>query len=164
MPVPDRPVDPVIATARRRSRQRRRRLPSPSAAAVAAPHPAEAKPPAEKTAHLLPPPPPPRSAGSQSNLLDDNQISGLRAACDLLRIRPNTGPRSRRRCANVARMQLRGTKHAVGGKVNIDTNSPEVQKLIWAAMPLLMRLTDDQKGEVRKLARVIGLDQVASQI
>ena len=48
--------------------------------------------------------------------------------------------------------------------MNIDTNSPEVQKLIWAAMPLLMRLREDQKSEVRKLARVIGLEQVAAQI
>jgi hypothetical protein len=58
---------------------------------------------------------------------------------------------------------LRG-RRAVHGKVNIDVNSPEVQKLIYAAMPLLMRLREDQKGEVRKLARVIGLEQVASQI
>ena len=50
------------------------------------------------------------------------------------------------------------------GKMNIDINSPEVQKLIWAAMPLLMRLREDQKSEVRKLARVIGLEQVAAQI
>ena len=64
----------------------------------------------------------------------------------------------------MVRTQLRGGKHVAGGKVNIDTNSPEVQKLIWAAVPLLMRLTDDQKSEVRKLARVIGLEQVASQI
>ena len=55
-------------------------------------------------------------------------------------------------------------RNAVAGKVNIDTNAPEVQKLIWAAMPLLMRLREDQKSEVRKLARVIGLEQVASQI
>ena len=64
----------------------------------------------------------------------------------------------------MVRTQLRGTRHAVAGKVNIDTNAPEVQKLIWAAMPLLMRLREDQKSEVRKLARVIGLEQVASQI
>ena len=50
------------------------------------------------------------------------------------------------------------------GKVSIDINRPEVQKLIWAAMPLLMRLREDQKHEVRKLARVMGLEQVASQI
>ena len=51
-----------------------------------------------------------------------------------------------------------------GSKVNIDVNSPEVQKLIWAAMPLLMRLRAEQKSEVRKLARIMGLEQVASQI
>jgi hypothetical protein len=51
-----------------------------------------------------------------------------------------------------------------GHRVDIDVNSPEVQKLIWAAMPLLMRLREDQKSEVRKLARIIGLEQVASQI
>ena len=47
---------------------------------------------------------------------------------------------------------------------NIDINSPEVQRLTWAAMPLLMQLREDQKHEVRKFARTIGLDQVASQI
>jgi len=66
---------------------------------------------------------------------------------------------------DVARTQLRHTKVQMQtGRINIDVNSPEVQKLIWAAMPLLMRLREDQKGEVRKLARVIGLEQVASQI
>jgi hypothetical protein len=52
----------------------------------------------------------------------------------------------------------------VGTQLNIDVNSPVVRKLIWAAMPLLMRLRGDQKSEIRRLARVIGLDQVASQI
>jgi hypothetical protein len=55
-------------------------------------------------------------------------------------------------------------KPAPDGKVNIDVNSPEVQRLIWAAMPLLMRLREDQKREVRALARVIGMESVASQI
>jgi hypothetical protein len=59
---------------------------------------------------------------------------------------------------------LRGTKHSAGTQLNIDVNSPVVRKLIWAAMPLLMRLRGDQKSEIRRLARVIGLDQVASQI
>jgi hypothetical protein len=67
---------------------------------------------------------------------------------------------------DVARTQLHTAraKRARGGKASIDVNSPEVQKLIYAAMPLLKRLREDQKGEVRKLARVIGLEQVASQI
>jgi hypothetical protein len=64
----------------------------------------------------------------------------------------------------VARTQLHSAGHKRGRKVAIDVNSPEEQNLISAAMPLLMRLREDQKGEVRKLARVIGLEQVASQI
>jgi len=40
----------------------------------------------------------------------------------------------------------------------------EVQQLKSAAMPLLFQLREDQKREVRTLARLIGLEQVASQI
>jgi hypothetical protein len=46
----------------------------------------------------------------------------------------------------------------------IDPDSEEVQQLKSAAMPLLFQLREDQKDEVRKLARVIGLDKVASAI
>ena len=43
-------------------------------------------------------------------------------------------------------------------------NSPEVQRLIEAAMPLIQQLSDDQKREVRQLVRIIGLETVALQI
>jgi hypothetical protein len=46
----------------------------------------------------------------------------------------------------------------------IDPNCDEVQQLKSAAMPLLFQLRDDQKEEVRKLARLIGLEKVAQQI
>jgi len=46
----------------------------------------------------------------------------------------------------------------------IDPDSQEVQQLKSAAMPLLFQLRDDQKEEVRRLARIIGLDKVASAI
>jgi len=46
----------------------------------------------------------------------------------------------------------------------IDPDSEEVQQLKSAAMPLLFQLREDQKEEVRKLARIIGLDKVASAI
>ena len=48
--------------------------------------------------------------------------------------------------------------------VPIDPNCDEVQQLKSAAMPLLFQLRDDQKEEVRKLARIIGLEKVAQQI
>jgi ABC-type transporter Mla MlaB component len=50
------------------------------------------------------------------------------------------------------------------GNVPIDPDSQEVQQLKSAAMPLLFQLREDQKDEVRRLARVIGLDKVAAAI
>jgi hypothetical protein len=44
----------------------------------------------------------------------------------------------------------------------IDPTSPEVQELKSAALPLLMRLNDEQKHEVKMLAFVMGLETVAS--
>jgi type IV secretory pathway VirB10-like protein len=155
--VPDRPVDPVIA-ATPTIPAATPPPPEPKAAAVApsAPLP-HAKPAAEKTAHLPPP--------AQSNLLDDNQISGLKGRLRLTSDQVEYWPAVESALRDVVRTQLRGSvKPGHGVRPNIDVNSPEVQKLIWAAMPLLMRLREDQKSEVRKLARVIGLEQVASQI
>jgi hypothetical protein len=118
--------------------------------------------PHDKPKRLLPAPPP--AASVQSGLLDDGQINGLKGRLRLTEEQVEYWPAVEAALRDVVRTQLRGLRHAVAGKVNIDTNSPEVQKLIWAAMPLLMRLREDQKSEVRKLARVIGLEQVASQI
>ena len=46
----------------------------------------------------------------------------------------------------------------------IDPEAEEVQQLKSAAMPLLFQLREDQKREVRTLARIIGLEKVASMI
>lgn len=49
------------------------------------------------------------------------------------------------------------------GAAYIDPTSPEVEELKSVALPLLMRLNDEQKREVRMLAFVMGLEAVASQ-
>ena len=148
--------------------------PTPAAEAKATESRTTVTKPAEaKTAVLAPPSPsydkpkplPPTPAPHAANgLLDDGQIAGLKGRLRLTSDQVEYWPAVEAALRDVVRKQLRGTKHVSGGKVNIDTNSAEVQKLIWAAMPLLMRLRDDQKSEVRKLARVIGLEQVAAQI
>jgi hypothetical protein len=46
----------------------------------------------------------------------------------------------------------------------IDPGSAEVQKLKYAALPLIMRLDDDQKREVNSLSHVMGLGKLASQL
>ena len=48
--------------------------------------------------------------------------------------------------------------------VPIDPEAAEVQQLKSAAMPLLFQLREDQKSEVRSLARLIGLEKVAAAI
>jgi len=152
----ERAPDPVIAATPT--------IPAATPAPVIEPKTASVAPaplPHEKPKRLLPPPPP--APPAQHGLLDDGQINGLKGRLRLTEDQAEYWPAVEAALRDVVRTQLRGTKHA-GGKVNIDTNAPEVQKLIWAAMPLLMRLRDDQKSEVRKLARVIGLEQVASQI
>jgi hypothetical protein len=139
-------------------------IPEPAPAPVVEQKSASVAPapvPHEKPKRLLPAPPP---APAQTGLLDDGQINGLRGRLRLTEDQAEYWPAVEAALRDVVRTQLRGPRHTVAGKVNIDTNSPEVQKLIWAAMPLLMRLREDQKSEVRKLARVIGLEQVASQI
>jgi hypothetical protein len=146
--------------------------PAPAAEAKATePKTTVIKPAETKTAVLAPPSPSydkpkptPPASHANNGLLDDGQIAGLKGRLRLTSDQVEYWPAVEAALRDVVRKQLRGTKHVVGGKVNIDTNSAEVQKLIWAAMPLLMRLRDDQKSEVRKLARVIGLEQVAAQI
>jgi len=155
----ERAPDPVIAATPS--------IPEPAPAPVIEPKSASVAPaplPQEKPKRLLPAPPPAPTPPAQSGLLDDGQINGLKGRLRLTSDQVEYWPAVEAALRDVVRTQLRGTRHAVGGKVNIDTNSPEVQKLVWAAMPLLMRLREDQKSEVRKLARVIGLEQVASQI
>ena len=46
---------------------------------------------------------------------------------------------------------------------SIDPNAAEVQDLKSAAIPLIMSFSDEQKNEVRSLAHVMGLDQLASE-
>jgi hypothetical protein len=105
--------------------------------------------------------PPPET----SNMLDDGAIAGLKTRLRLTEDQLGYWPAVEEALREVARTQLRHSKKQMqSGKVNIDVNSPEVQRLVWAATPLIMRLRADQKNEVRKLARIMGLEQVAQQI
>ena len=44
----------------------------------------------------------------------------------------------------------------------LDPNSPGVQQLKSSAVPLVLSFSEEQKNEVRQLARLMGLEQVAS--
>jgi ABC-type transporter Mla MlaB component len=98
-------------------------------------------------------------------LLSDGQIAGIKERLKLSSSQEyywpgvETALRALARKLNAARMSNPNATAA-----QIDPDCEEVQQLKSAAMPLLFQLRDDQKEEVRKLARVIGLEKVASAI
>ncbi|RXT49163.1 hypothetical protein [Bradyrhizobium betae] len=100
------------------------------------------------------------------SLLSDVQISGIKDRLKLSSSQEYYWPSVESALRNVAR-KLQANKlsnpNAPPGS-QIDPNCDEVQQLKSAAMPLLFQLRDDQKEEVRKLARLIGLEKVAQQI
>jgi hypothetical protein len=98
-------------------------------------------------------------------LLSDAQIAGIKERLRLSSDQEYYWPAVERALRAVARRiheTRRGDPRATGAP--IDPDSAEVQQLKSAAMPLLFQLREDQKREVRTLARLIGLEQVASQI
>jgi Arc/MetJ family transcription regulator len=98
-------------------------------------------------------------------LLSDAQIAGvkerLRLSSDQEYYWPAVETALR---AVVRRIQAARLSNPNASSMPIDPDSDEVQQLKSAAMPLLFQLREDQKDEVRKLARVIGLDKVAAAI
>jgi hypothetical protein len=112
------------------------------------------------------PKPPAKPAPQKSYaLLSDAQISGIRERLNLSPDQQSYWPAVESALRAVAR-KIHATRqadpHATGAP--IDPDSEEVQQLKSAAMPLLFQLREDQKREVRSLARLIGLEKVAAQI
>jgi hypothetical protein len=134
--------------------------PDVTPARVHAPAAAPEKP--KRAATPLPPPPPEH----KNAILDESQISSIKARLRLTEQQIEYWPAVEAALLDVVRKHARSVRNrsAYSGAPKIDVNSPEVQSLVWAAMPLLMRLREDQKKEVRQLARVLGLESVASQI
>lgn len=99
------------------------------------------------------------------SLLSDVQIAGIRDRLNLSSSQEYYWPSVESALRNVARkISANKLSNPNGPNVQIDPNCDEVQQLKSAAMPLLFQLRDDQKEEVRKLARIIGLEKVAQQI
>lgn len=49
-----------------------------------------------------------------------------------------------------------------GGKINLDEDT--IQRLYWAAAPLITRLTYEQKAKAKQMARLMGLNEVAEAL
>jgi hypothetical protein len=107
--------------------------------------------------------PPPQKSYA---LLSDAQIAGIKDRLKLSSTQESYWPAVEDALRAVAR-KIHATRQAdpnATGAPIIDPEAAEVQQLKSAAMPLLFQLREDQKREVRMLARLIGLEKVAAQI
>ena len=136
---------------------------TPKVAAVAAPQVAAAVAPplAPQKPKLVSKPAPQKSYA----LLSDAQIATIKERLRLSSDQESYWPAVETALRAVAR-RIHATRQsnpkATGAP--IDPDAAEVQQLKSAAMPLLFQLREDQKQEVRTLARLIGLEKVAAQI
>jgi hypothetical protein len=99
-------------------------------------------------------------------LLSDVQIAGIKERLKLSAAQESYWPAVETALRAVAR-KIHATRQGdpkATGVVPIDPDAEEVQQLKSAAMPLLFQLREDQKQEVRTLARLIGLEKVAAAI
>lgn len=98
-------------------------------------------------------------------LLSDGQIAGIKERLKLSSAQEYYWPAVETALRAVAR-RIHATRQADPRATGtpIDPDAAEVQQLKSAAMPLLFQLREDQKQEVRTLARLIGLEKVAAQI
>ena len=98
-------------------------------------------------------------------LLSDAQIAAIKGRLNLTASQEQSWPAVETALRAIAR-KIHDTRQANAGGAAppIDPTSAEVQQLKSAAMPLLFTLREDQKREVRSLARIIGLEAVASAI
>jgi hypothetical protein len=98
-------------------------------------------------------------------LLSDAQIAGIKERLRLSSDQEYYWPAVETALRAVAR-KIHATRQADPKATGapIDPDAAEVQQLKSAAMPLLFQLREDQKQEVRTLARLIGLEKVAAQI
>jgi hypothetical protein len=98
-------------------------------------------------------------------LLSDAQIAGIKERLKLTSDQEYYWPGIENALRGIARkIHAARQRDPNATAAQIDPDSPEVSQLKSAAMPLLFQLREDQKDEVRKLARIIGLEQVASAI
>jgi hypothetical protein len=124
--------------------------------------PAEPPPPATPPKSKVVSKPPPQKPYA---LLSDAQIASIKERLKLSSSQESYWPAVENALHAVAR-KIHASKQADpnGTGAIIDPEAAEVQQLKAAAMPLLFQLREDQKREIRMLARLIGLEKVAAAI
>gem|GEM_PF-479431 len=132
--------------------------------------PVDAAPRVAEPASVAPVSPKPKAAAKPAaqktyTLLSDAQIASIKQRLKLSSDQESYWPPVEIALRAVARkIHSKRQGDSTSGSIPIDPDSEEVQQLKSAAMPLLFQLREDQKNEVRSLARLIGLEKVAAMI
>ena len=142
----------------------------PRIAPPSSPEPQAASPQPLSTQSIPPQPAKPKVAARPAPqksyaLLSDAQIAGIKERLKLSSEQEHYWPSVEAALRAVARkINAERLSNPHVNVAQLDPDCAEVQQLKSAAMPLLFQLREDQKDEVRKLARVIGLEKVAAAI
>jgi len=101
-------------------------------------------------------------------MLNDSQIASIKERLRLTPDQERMWPGVEAALRNIAYAKARdahkhGAPASAAELASLSPESAEVQDLKSAAVPLIMSFNDEQKNEVRSLAHVMGLDQLASQ-
>jgi hypothetical protein len=99
-------------------------------------------------------------------VLNDAQIASIKERLHMTPDQEEMWPAVEAALRNLAYTRARDARHKNDPSAQLassDPNSAEVQGLKSAAIPLLMSFNTEQKDEVRNIAHVMGLDQLASQ-
>lgn len=96
------------------------------------------------------------------SLLSDAQIAAIKSRLSLTPQQETLWPPVETSLRKIAKTMHE--RRLASASPPLDPESTEVNELRTAAMPLLTQLREDQKREVRALARIIGLEAVASQL
>ena len=97
-------------------------------------------------------------------MLDDAQIASIKQRLHLTPDQQQMWPAVEAALRNIAYTREQRMRNRGAGMVQTGDIDPEsVENLKSAAVPLIMSFDDDQKQQVRDLAHVMGLDQLASE-
>ena len=110
-----------------------------------------------------------RNANRHVFVLNDAQIASIKSRLHLSPDQEQMWPAVEAALRSIAYSKSRDGRRKGGGATSaevasLDPYGPEVQGLKSAALPLIMSFSDEQRSEVRSIAHVMGLDQLASQL
>jgi len=105
------------------------------------------------------PAPAPRAKHQPATLFNDAQIASIKARLNLSRDQERYWPSVESALRYIGWRHSRERPGADPPALDPD----DVERVKYAAMPLIMSLREDQKREVRMLAHVMGLEKIAAQ-